>query len=49
MALKGIERESSGDEDEGREQGGHHGNGVAMTAQDQLSPISLKEYQERAL
>ena len=46
MALRGVERERS--EGDGG-YGGHHGYGVAMTAQGQLSPVSLKEYQERAL
>lgn len=56
MALKTAAEKGSGDivGSEDKEEGGHqgnssHGNGVATTAQDPMSPISLKEFQERAL
>ena len=53
MALRGVEREDSSDseteEEYGHRSNGNHSNGVAMTPQDQLSPVSAKDFQERAL
>ena len=53
MALKGVEREDSSnsetEEEYGHRSNGNHSNGVAMTPQDQLSPVSAKDFQERAL
>ena len=51
MALKGVERNSDSEDEEehGHRSNGGHSNGVAMTPQDPLSPVSVKEFRERAL
>ena len=54
MALKTATEKGSGDIVGNDEEAGHHsnsghGNGVATTAQNPMSPISQKDFQERAL